>query len=790
VASLVRGGDSPVMKAYLFGNRRRLTCLYGAPGDPAQLIPNVIYRGIKATTPAWAFGAGQSIFAIRHESRGIPFLAELPFGSCELASGVIKATRKDDRFDLVGITSKALDVAEGRRMPSVLADCTLAQMPKTSFLNNSSYGTAGATEEPLGDLYNVVAARHGGGLICFLEKTIGGYGQRFVRLALRRLEPIAPTVAFPLNGASSRIDTAVSLFTISEVVGNNETTLYSALVPILQVEGFDYFEWQKSAVARVALGKDEEGQSVLYASVAIGFGNLGDTWWALNSGGWCVHTAVVPYSPPSVDATVFGAIKSPAGPSGAIAPSFVHGYFRSSVGATYGSSSGDSGLRIKLCKHGTLSDVAFVAGATGRPDTDSSFAVSTRRGDLIKSELANRVVTASVRCGADAVAEAPSAEGDSSQLSPIVQFAGVREPFLAEMFPAAHAKVNCQALATTAHITDSSGLSSHSAFLHHAPQDGIYLLGKKFSSAVIKIVARGQGFIPGNNVEGNPYVISVPENQDIDLATFFGFFRSYFAPSSYVGYQSPYDFYAMPLGEFECEPFSVGSAQSSPGLLRGESQQINQPFNVRRNSGTEWSGLFESRAEIAAVFTVGLQEYGAYSARDFLIRQGFDGLNAATQGVSDSDYLNAVQPSPLSPIGQIVDRAFFSGDKQPSPVLMLRLLARTVTKVTVSDSFDQETGAPAYGWEQTNESRPTLVSLGTFIFSKQQTDSLLNGDEVAPTTWRTATAQEPERPDSGANIDLGGVPLSQWPQAYFPAGLTSARFWLNFKVRLNVEDDE
>ena len=217
-----------------------------------------------------------------------------------------------------------------------------------------------------------------------------------------------------------------------------------------------------------------------------------------------------------------------------------------------------------------------------------------------------------------------------------------------------------------------------------------------------------------------------------------------------------------------------------------------------------------SHAELVAVFCVAMQEHGTYRSRDFFLNNNVD-PSQFDSPVSDVEYASAIRPSPASPIGQIVDAAVFVPPLSPSPVLCMQLFARTVTTVALSGSYDNVFQLPMYGHSSTSQSDTAsqqgagvllpsvrMIELGKFMFNKAQTASLMAGDEVTATTWMTAYPALPERNDPGWYVDgQNGESYSLWPQASRPFSILAnqytaaditARFWLNFKVRLNIED--
>lgn len=824
------------MKAYFFGNRRRLQCVYGAPGAPLVYIPERVFRSsTKFSTPGWRVAPGNAGFPdlfIRHESRGVEVVADTHAGKASLTSGLITATREQE-------SSKTLEIAEGRHRPAVLAEFSLRQSLGSDFLENPNAGIYGATYEPWGEHHQVVSLRSAGGVVCFLEKTAQGYGQRYIRLALRQLEPLAPGPASP--GAASHGDSVVSLFTVSEVDGDSESILHSALIPtalvgvgrpaelfpLVSPGGLPFLFQLAAADARVSLVSTEDGEEALYVSVVVPIGpqsiagwggNLLDHPYAITRRPLLVHTAVVPYSRPSLDATVFGAIKLPAGLSGQFVQNgVISGLYPSAVVAAYGSTVASGGLRAVEVNHDTLVDVAFMAGATARRDVDNQSVVSTRRDEIEVSELPERLVTGNVRCGADVECAAPEEEGEATQLAPTVEFAAVREPFLAEMYSGSRQVIKAKTLAASAHIVDRSCLAHHSSVVHALPADqSLHLLGKKVSSATVTVAARGKGKItdPFTTVTTrDQYTVTVPENQDISLDQIYELTKGLYSPSSTpIGPQINGQHYAMPIGEFECHPFSIGGAQSAAGLTRASLEQINKQFSYQSplipqtNGGafqrfTGWTMNVTSHAELVAVFGVALQEYGTYRSRDFYLNSaldpgGFDGDGP----VSDLEYANAKRPSPASPIGQLVESAVFVPPLSPSPVLCMQLFARTATMIELSDSYDNSLQRPLYGYSSTSQSDEAgsrMIEIGKFMFNKAQTAALMNGDEVTATTWMTARTNLPERNDPGGRVSDQstdfGESYSLWPQAPEPTEQLNggfvgpARFWLNFKLRLNIE---
>lgn len=767
------------MKAHLFGNRRRLRCVYGSPGLPYSYIP---FRYVafannrtQGTTPEWRHLAipraefspdedDQVYLLTRHEERGVGVTVNTHAGLTELTSGIMRVSRAESPAQAV-----SLEIAEGRHRPAAIADFTLITRWENLYDD--------LPFESWGPHHTVVPLRYAGGVICFLEKTASGYGSRYIRLALREL--------YLAEDAPSSAASVCSLFTVSSVDGDSEEVLHAATVPYYIIDRGPIFTRPiRSVPGRVSLARNGDGDPLLYVSLLFTTEStspaleLGEVPHSIS------HTAVIPYSPPSVDATIFGAVRLPAGlPEQQIPDNYVLGDFVSSIIAAYESPVAGSGLRVVETTHDALVDVAFIAGAMGRPDFDFAGGVSTRADEIIFSEQPDRVVAGSVRCGADLYYPAPEIEVESTQLSPVIELGPVRQPFLAEMYAGSRQVVHVKALATTAHAIDRSGLAHHSSVAHALPPDGcVHLLGKKFSSAAVSVTLRGEGRVPEPYTyawEQDIYAKTIPENQDIDIEQFYELTKGHHPTRSPL--------YSLPLGTFECTPFDVGGAPATPGMMRASLQQIDKQYSyvpqtptLDPTNGLGWTIGVSSHAELVAIFSVALQESGTFASSDYI-----DVISRPFYARPLEYPINTWSP-PTAPIGQFKQRAVFVPPAVPSPALVMQLFARTTTTITKSDSYNFTLQRPIPGGTFTSSSPSSPIpELGKFVFSKEQTAALMNGDEVRATTWLVSSP-----PPDGADVGERG---GRWPQAsrlfedIFFGAPGAGQFWMNFKLRLNID---
>jgi hypothetical protein len=345
----------------------------------------------------------------------------------------------------------------------------------------------------------------------------------------------------------------------------------------------------------------------------------------------------------------------------------------------------------------------------------------------------------------------PDAEGDSTTLAPILDYIPAGPYGKAVRVPVATEPVKARSLAFKAFSLDTSGMEEHAAKLYALRQgSAIHILGSSFTSVELELIARTQGIWLSNP---DDYASGVLYNGTEELNAIS--LRQLFLPRWRKGQQVLRDVFEFPpLGQYTLSPLQIGGIPSAPGVVScnvdiSHAEQTSVVSSTRLvfsfvaattvTDVTTTRVSAQTTGNLFAWFDVGLQESGIYQAPPVDGPSSSDDVAVAKYGVT----------TPESPQGKILGISHFTGNQNPSPVLRMHLMGRTVTtrsqwSQTTLDIYNQA-GQYSVGSEEPipisvsnpNHVDTEVVSLGVFQFNKQQTQLLASGQAVAPTTWQT-----------------------------------------------------
>ncbi len=549
-------------------------------------------------------------------------------------------------------------------------------------VGSTAFGSGFVLFETDGDPANML------GLLAFLGKTPTGYGSRWVQITATRVSKeftswpggrtgISRSVplAGPSQGLPDSTRFADSSVTTPSVPGellliraseiNNGVKTVRAQCLLFNAAVPDSFG---QVFCQVSLARQGEGtQCVAAVRSSAGIQSVYQT----------CHTLTFPYTPSSVDECIFGEFRS----------SVLRGDMY--AGTIPPDGDGEQTIELRTLDHDHVSDVGFRHGLLTLP----SPAFGGLRESWQYSEQNERLVLPNVRgLFNESVQTGESPIGELTRSTPMFTWQTVGGTSVKA--PTEMRTVRAVCLTSRLHEFEEGRLCDGFQYANATP-DVLTIRGQAISGVRI-----------GFTLTGSSGPLTAGQAADARGRTGF----------------------VHPVGDYDCEPFSINGVDSAPGLYYAAraqgphtltDEEVSDGFNVATTT------VVDHHCEVYAVVGVGLQEPG----------------ERVLDGSPNDQYASADAPR-----GRARACVVTVGDAQAKTSLRIDLFLRCVTSRVVTVTTTAVPPSTAPGSTTTTESDSASAEsaryLGSVFMSGDQVDELLDGDRVTATKWMEASGEE------------------------------------------------